>query len=115
MTELTIVEPRGVLIDYARTNAEDPSLYGRIPELGELMSLELSQDVKIGLECTPLTRIVSDGIGPNPEHFWVQIIERRGVQGFIGKVLNDLQPGFGVKHGEHLLFCANNIIEIGRE
>lgn len=106
MTELTFVEPYGRLIDYALVNAGDPSLYGAIPALETLAALKPGQGVKIGLESD------HDGIGPNPEHFWVEIVESRGVQGFIGKVQNDIQPGFHVKHGDHLIFCTHHIREI---
>lgn len=101
---LEIVEPLGALIDYALINAQDPSLYARIPSLQALAGLRPGQAVKIGLN--------PDRDGEHPEHFWTEIVERRGERGFVGRVQNDIQPGLGVKHGEALVFCAHHIIEI---
>lgn len=96
-----VVEPYGELIDYALVNALDPSLYSFIPKTEELSRLKPGDAVKIGL--------VKDRDGLHPEHFWVEIAERRGTHGFIGLVQNDLQPGWGVKYGDRLIFCGHHI------
>lgn len=100
---VTIKEPFGALIDYALVNAQDPSLYSFIPETEAILALKPGRGVKIGLEG-----------GANPEHFWVMIVERRGVHGFVGKVQNTLLPGWGIDFGDHLIFCGHHIREIER-
>lgn len=106
MNALTIQEPRRAsLIDVVLINAKDPSLYGHIPSASAKSMLEAGDAVKIGLqsELTP---------GAYPESFWVEIVERRGREGFVGKVQNDLQPGYGLLYGDLLVFAGQHIIEI---
>lgn len=108
---LEIVEPRGALIDYAMINAEQPDLYARIPSLQTLAGLRVGQFVKIGLRAL----FLDQSSGLHPEHFWIEIVERRGEQGFVGRVENDIQDGFRVKYRDALVFCAHHIIEIKDE
>jgi hypothetical protein len=102
---IVLVEPFGRLIDYVMINAEDPSLYSFLPETEELLRLQAGDAVKIGLNPPDL----HDDLGLHPEHFWVEIVERRGRSGFVGKVQNDLQPHFNLKHGALLVFCSHHI------
>jgi hypothetical protein len=107
MTELSDIDlltrPRGSLIDYAMVNAEDPNLFSAMPSSIETAALKPKQGVKIGIEGDNITG------SPHPEHFWVEIVERRGIKGFVGKVANDLQPEFGLKYGDLILFAEHHI------
>lgn len=101
---IAITEPSGALIDYALQNAQDPDLFQSMPPLARMAQLGPGDEVKIGLEPRSADAHV--------EHFWVEIREKRGVTGFIGKVVNDLQPALRVRFGDHLIFCAQHIREI---
>lgn len=119
MSEITIVEPKGTLIDYAATNAGDPSLFGHIPTFEALSRLHDGMCVKIGLEpgATWVARTHAEiaeaaALSPHPEHFWVRIVARQGVQGFVGRVRNDIQAKYRLRLDDHLVFAGHNIIEI---
>lgn len=98
----TPVEPIGTLFDYALYNAQDPGLFRNQPSVAARLALRVGQAVKIGLQ--------RDGV--TPEHFWVEIVERRGEQGFVGRIDNNIFSPFGVRRDDHIVFCIQHIREI---
>lgn len=97
------VEPLGHLIDYALIHARDPSLYAGRPSAADLSALGPGSFVKIGVE---------NGKSA-PEHFWAEVTLRIDERSYVGKVSNVLRGPYGLRFGNHLVFCDHHVRKIG--
>jgi hypothetical protein len=100
-----IAEPCGQLFDYVLENAIEPQFFREIERRPSAEEILPGAIVKIGLQPKNMFK-------DYPEHFWAEIVERRGNFGFVAKVANDIQSTFGLNFGDHIIICIHHIREV---
>lgn len=113
--ESAIKEPRGSLVDPHLENARDPQLFMATSKPEETRTIKPRDFLKIDLNPDPNSKGLDEfGRPPAPTSFWVEVVERRGISGFVVKIANDIHPAFALKHGDLIIVAEHHVRDIER-
>jgi hypothetical protein len=100
MSTHQILEPRGTLVEAEERSRQYAGTF-QIPALEIRMAGQIGFLAKIGLEDE------EDG-----ERFWVQIVEVREDESYVGRIDNDLYEKWGVDFDDLIVFYPRHILDM---